>query len=282
MEYKDYYKILGVPREASAAEIKKAFRRLARKHHPDVNKGDPAAEQRFKEINEANEVLADPQKRKAYDALGADWETYQRAGAGGGGDPFAAWSGGQAPGGIRFEYRGNAEDIAGFSDFFRTFFGAGAGGAMPGAQAGGVRGRTRTATAGLDFDSVLAELGLDGTGRAAGGGRVATAPRQDVQADVEVSLEEAYHGTSRLIDIDGRRLEVKIPRGVDSGRRIRLSGKAGSGPNAGHLYLQVKVGEHPVFTRKGTDLYREVPVTLAEAMLGAEVRVGTLKGRVLL
>jgi curved DNA-binding protein len=284
MDYKDYYATLGVARDASAAEIKKAFRKLARKHHPDVNKGESAAEQRFKELNEANEVLGDPEKRKAYDAMGSDWAAYQRAGAGGA-DPFAAYRGGGQPGGVRFEYRGNAEDIAGFSDFFRTFFGASAG--APGGPAGGAggSGRRRTATAGLDFDSVLAGLGLDGAGRArAGGGgrRASAAPRQDALAEVEIGLDEAFHGTSRLVEVDGRRLEVTIPRGVDTGRRIRLSGKAGSGPDAGHLYLQVKVRDHPGFTRNGADLQRELPITLAEALLGAEVPVGTLKGRVML
>jgi curved DNA-binding protein len=280
MEYKDYYATLGVPRSAGPAEIKKAFRRLARKHHPDVNKGEAAAEQRFKEVNEANEVLGDPEKRKAYDALGADWGAYQRAGVGGA-DPFAAFRQGQGPGGVRFEYRGNAEDIAGFSDFFRTFFGAEAAGGTGTARG---HGRRRTATADLDFDEVLAGLGLNqarATGAGAGGRR-APALRQDARAEVEITLEEAFHGTSRRVEIDRRRLEVTIPRGVDTGRRIRLSGKAGSGPDAGHLYLEVRVREHPVFTRKGSDLQRELPITLAEAMLGAEVPVGTLKGRVLL
>lgn len=286
MEYKDYYATLGVPRSASAADIKKAFRKLARKHHPDVNKADAGAEQRFKEVNEANEVLGDPEKRKAYDALGADWQAYQRAGAGGaGGDPFAGFRQGGGPGGVRFEYRGSAEDLAGFSDFFRTFFGTDLGAAQAAdAAASRERGRRRTATAGVDFDSVLAGLGLDGTGASGSSGRrAAQAPvRQDARADVEVTLEEAFHGTSRLVDIEGRRLEVAIPRGVDTGRRIRLSGMAGTGPEAGHLFLEVKVKPHRVFTRKGADLHRELPITLAEAMLGAEVAVGTLKGRVLL
>lgn len=284
MDYKDYYATLGVGRGASAAEIKKAFRKLARKHHPDVNKGDAAAEQRFKELNEANEVLGDPEKRKAYDAMGSDWAAYQRAGAGGA-DPFAAYRGGGGPGGARFDYRRNAEDVAGFSDFFRTFFGASAGAPAGAAGAAGGPGRRRTATAGLDFESVLAGLGLAGAGAARAGGnarRAAAAPRQDALAEVEISLEEAFHGTSRLVGIEARRLEVTIPRGVDTGRRIRLSGKAGSGPDAGHLYLQVTVRDHPVFTRKGVDLQRELPITLAEAVLGAEVPVGTLKGRVLL
>jgi curved DNA-binding protein len=281
MEYKDYYATLGVPRGAPPAEIKKAFRRLARKHHPDVNKGEAAAEGRFKEVNEANEVLGDPEKRKAYDALGADWGAYQRAGAGGA-DPFAAYRQGQGPGGVRFEYRGDAEDIAGFSDFFRTFFGAAAAG---GSAPSGGRGRRRTATAGLDFGDVLAGLGLDQPGATAGDGgrrKVPAARRQDARAEVEITLEEAFHGTSRRVEIDGLRLDVTIPPGVDTGRRIRLSGKAGSGPGAGHLYLEVRVRAHPVFTRKGADVQRELPITLAEAMLGAEVPVGTLKGRVLL
>src|SRR3954463_16777706 len=162
MEYRDYYATLGVPRTATQAEIKKAFRKLARKHHPDANKDDPQAEQRFKEVNEANEVLADPEKRKLYDQLGSNWEAYQRSGAGapgGGGapygapgaDPFAGFGGfssGGAPGGVRFEFRGNAEDLEGFSDFFRTFFAGGAGrtsDATAGAAgARSARGQTRT------------------------------------------------------------------------------------------------------------------------------------------
>src|SRR3954468_3402419 len=134
MEYRDYYATLGVPRTASQAEIKKAFRKLARQHHPDVNKGDAKAEQRFKEISEANEVLSDPKKRKLYDQLGSNWQAYQNGGqssAGGSGSPFGGF--GASPGfnpgagGVRFEYRGNPEDLAGFSDFFRTFFAGGMG-----------------------------------------------------------------------------------------------------------------------------------------------------------
>ena len=135
MEYRDYYATLGVEKGASKADIKKAFRRLARENHPDVNKGNAAAEKRFKEISEANEVLSDPKKRKAYDQLGANWKAYQQAGAAEG-NPFAGFSGGGAsggasgfPGGVRFEYRGNAEDLSGFSDFFRTFFTGGGEGA---------------------------------------------------------------------------------------------------------------------------------------------------------
>lgn len=295
MEYKDYYAALGVPRTASQAEIKKRFRKLARQHHPDVNKGDAAAERRFKEISEAHEVVGDPEKRKAYDELGADWEAYQRAGAGGR-DPFAGFQRSQAgssgfPGGVRFEFRGDPQDLEGFSDFFRTFF---AGGAAPGSAGSGPRGRTATATPPRSrgrsgsLEDILSGVGgvdldLDGLGGRTGSGQRGTvARRPDAQATVEISLEEAFHGTQRRVEIDGRRLDVRIPRGVDTGRRIRLSGKAGSGPDAGDLYLTVHVRPHPVFTRQRADLRRELPISLGEALLGAEVPVASLKGRVLL
>src|SRR3954464_2399678 len=158
MEYRDYYATLGVPRTATQAEIKKAFRKLARKHHPDANKDDPQAEERFKEVNEANEVLSDPEKRKLYDQLGSNWEAYQRAGAGAtsgapGQSPFAGFGGatyGAGPGGVRYEFHGNAEDLEGFSDFFRTFFGGGAegsGGRFGGSTAGATRTRRSRTTA---------------------------------------------------------------------------------------------------------------------------------------
>jgi curved DNA-binding protein len=277
-----------VPRTASQADIKKAFRKLARQYHPDVNKGKPAAEQRFKEINEANEVLGDAEKRKAYDELGSNWEAYQRAGAqpGAAGGPFGGFGGVPRGTNIRFTYNGNPEDIAGFSDFFRTFFG---GAASPGGSRTSSR-RTRTARSGrledADLEDLFAGLGADGEDfeDLTRGGRAAqrrSAP-QDVEADAEITLEEAYRGTTRLVQIDHRRLEVTIPPGVETGQRIRLSGKAGSGPDAGHVYLRVRVRDHPAFSRSGADLNRELPITLAEALLGAEVPVETLKGRVLL
>ena len=292
MEYRDYYATLGVPRTAAPAEIKKAFRRLARQYHPDVNKGNAAAERRFKEVNEANEVLSDGQKRKAYDALGADWEAYQRAGSRGapGGDPFAAFR--QGGGGVRFEYRGNPEDLAGFSDFFRTFFAGGA----AGPASAGPSSRVRTGRAasledllgGFSFGDLDEDV-LDGgqafrgaaRGRVAGsgGGRGSAARPPSHEATAEITLEEAFHGTTRIVDIDGRRLEVKIPRGIDTGRRVRM---AGAGPGGADIHVVVRVAPHRVFARKGHDLHRELPITLAEALLGAEVPVGTLKGRVLL
>jgi DnaJ-class molecular chaperone len=288
MEYRDYYAALGVPRAATQADVKKAFRKLARQHHPDVNKGDAAAERRFKEISEANEVLSDPEKRKLYDQLGSNWQAYQQAGAaagargaGGGsaGDPFAGFAGfggSAAPTGMRFEYRGNAEDLSGFSDFFRTFFGGQA-------EEPGRRVRTaRSASiedlfAGLGDADALTGNGRGGSGRPGGSAQRPAHPR--LEAEAEVSLEEVASGTKRLLDIAGKRIEVNIPAGVADAQRIRFSGV---GPGGGDVYLKVKVASHGLFTRKGDDLQSELPVTLREALLGGEVHVRTLGGRVLL
>lgn len=288
MEYRDYYATLGVPRTATAADIKKHFRKLARKHHPDVNKGDAAAEKRFKEVSEANEVLSDPEKRKLYDQLGANWQAYQHAGAGTGqpGEPFVGFQGGGAGGpGVRFEYRGNPEDLAGFSDFFRTFFGGspGMGGlsgfdddvfetgfAEPGA---GARTRTRVRTGSIQ--DLFGELGSTGARRSNGRAQ----PRPRLEAEAEITLEEVANGTKRLLDIEGKRIEVNIPAGVADGQRIRFSRVA---PGGGDVYLRVKVKPHEIFARKGADLHRELPLTLHEVLLGAEVPVQTLSGRVLL
>jgi len=273
MDVRDYYQTLGVARTATPAEIKKAFRKLARENHPDKKPGDKVAEQRFKDVNEANEVLSDPDKRTKYDRFGKDWEAYERAakagagaGRGGGagdpfgpGGPFAGYAGfGGGGGNVRYEFRtsgpggaGAAGGGAGFSDFFEMLFG---GGSFAGASgAGAPRG-----AAGSD------------------GARRVLAP---VEATAEITLEEAFHGASRIVDVNGRRLEVAIPRGVDSGSRVRLTGK---GPDGRDLVVVIRLQPHGVFTRRGADLEREVPVTLREALLGGEVSVRTLKGRVLL
>jgi curved DNA-binding protein len=276
MEYRDYYATLGVPRTASQADIKKAFRKLARQHHPDVNKGDASAEKRFKELSEANEVLSDPEKRKLYDQLGSNWQAYQNAGSAGTGaqgNPFAGFSGfNPGGGGVRFEYRGNAEDLAGFSDFFRTFFGGG--GRFD--EAGGGATRTQTRMRGASLDELFGDLG--GAAVRGGNGRTTAQPAQRLDADADVTLEEVMSGTKRLIDIEGRRLEVDIPAGVADGQRIRFSKVA-----AGHdVYLRIKVKPHGVFTREGANLRRELPVSLREALLGAQVPVRTLTGRVML
>jgi curved DNA-binding protein len=299
MEYRDYYQILGVPRSASQADIKKAFRKLAREHHPDRNQGDKAAEKRFKDLNEANAVLSDPGKRKQYDALGANWEQYQRAGASrGGADPFGpggpfadmSFGGGGAGrgGNVRYEFRTATGGDAGFSDFFRMFFSGAAAGAAAGAagtrNAAAERMTRRQGGAGPSFGDVLHEMGLGADGAAATGpertqpgGRAAR--RGEMEAPTELVLEEAFHGTSRVVEIEGKRYEVRIPRGADTGSRIRLSGK---GPNGRDVVVTVRVRPHAVYERRGADLERELPVTLREALLGGEVPVTTLKGRVLL
>jgi curved DNA-binding protein len=279
MEYRDYYAVLGVPKTASQAEIKKAFRKLARQHHPDAKPGDTAAERRFKEVNEANEVLGDPDKRKQYDELGANWEAISRAraaGAGAGG-PFAGFGG--SGGNVRYEFH-TTGDAGEFSDFFRVFFGEDA--QEQPISGNGPRRGTRP-TGGPGFDEILAGMGLGSYGTAAGtpGGAGARRqpPKPAAEAHADISLAEAYHGTSRVVEVDGKRLEVTIPPGADAGTRIRLTGK---GPGGGDLFVVVRQLPDARFTRRGADLDLELPLTLEEALLGAEVRVETLKGSVLL
>jgi curved DNA-binding protein len=258
MEFKDYYATLGVAKTASDKEIKQAFRKLARKFHPDVNPGDAVAEARFKDVNEANEVLGDPEKRKKYDELGANWKLYEQQARSGAGSPFGGqWS--YAPGGAGFRPMTEDEvsdmfggDESPFSDFFRTFFG-GTG------SAGGRRGRAR-------------------------GSR--TERGHDVEHEIELDLEDALHGTVQRLGIqhDGhhRTVEVRIPAGVSDGSRVRVAGEgtrgSGSGPS-GDLYLRVRLRPHARFERRGRDLYTRVRVPVTTAVLGGEVDVETLAGR---
>jgi curved DNA-binding protein len=230
MEYRDYYKILGVPKTATKAEIKKAYRKLARQHHPDVKPGDKKAEQAFKDLNEANTVLSDPDKRKRYDTLGPNWEAYgppadggARPGASpftGGGGPFTGGFGDLGGRNVRYEFRtsGDAGDLGGFSDFFRMMFGGEA------EEPATSRRSTRTGTASADLDDIFSQLRTEGapmsSARPGTSPRTATLP--PVEATAEITLEEAFHGTTRLVQVDDKRLEVKIPRGVDTGSRIRL------------------------------------------------------------
>jgi curved DNA-binding protein len=253
MEYRDYYKVLGVDRNASEKEIKRAYRRLAREYHPDVNPGDESAEERFKEINEAHEVLSDPEKRAKYDQLGANYQRWQHAGRDPSSFDWSQWVGG-TPGGVRFQWKGDIGDLFGgsggsFSDFFQAIFGGLGGGAAP--QGG--RGRIRRG--------------------------------QDLQVDVEIGLEEAFGGTTRLLESDGRRIRVKIPPGARTGSKIRVKGRgspAYGGGQAGDLYLNVSVRPHPAFRREGDDLRCEVDVDLYTAVLGGETHLRTLNGEVAL
>ncbi len=268
MEFKDYYKILGVERAADQKAISQAFRRLARQHHPDVNPGNKDAEQRFKEINEANQVLSDPEKRAKYDQIldlrehGGGWEDLLRRGAGRGTD------------GGTFTFYGSPEDLGQFSEFFQQLFGGFGGGPFGESIGPGGRGGTG---GGIDIEDLLRRgaAGRAGERQAAG---------QDVEGTVEITLEEAYHGTRRTVTIPaaGRRkarsIEVTIPRGVRSGQRIRAAGQG----QGGDLYLLVQIAPHPVFTRHGDDLACEVAVPAWTAALGGEVEAPTLGGKVMM
>jgi curved DNA-binding protein len=274
MEYKDYYQVLGVPKAATQAEIKKAYRRLARELHPDRNPEDATAERRFKEANEAHAVLSDPLKRKRYDELGANWQAYEQAGFGGGATDWAGFGG--APGGTRWEYRRvSPEDLGGFSEFFQSFFGAG--------PASGPMGGGSTSRGGTDgFEQIFdfGDLGAAGAPRRRTAMPTAT---PTATADAEVTLAEVTRGAERMVDVDGRRLQVKIPAGVNDGAKIKLRGgglRRGDQGSAGDLVITVRVRPDPRFERRGADLVTEVPLTLAEAMLGAEVPVPTPTGSV--
>jgi curved DNA-binding protein len=246
VEFKDYYATLGVPRTATDKELKQAFRKLARKLHPDVNPGDKASETRFKGVNEAYEVLSDPEKRRKYDELGANWRQYEQAGpaAGAQGWSDAGWS----------PQAADAGDFP-FSDFFRTFFG----GEEPGAQGPTHRSQTR--------------------GPRARRGR-------DMEHDVELTLEEAFSGTMRrmMLKQDGRArsIDVRIPPGVTDGSRVRLAGEGQGGmggATSGDLFLRIHLAPHPVFERKGRDLWVHVSIALTTAVLGGEADAPTLEGR---
>lgn len=246
VEFKDYYATLGVPRDASTADIKKAFRKLARKYHPDVAADKKTAEKKFKEINEANEVLSDPEKRQKYDELGADWEN-PYAGRGGGG-------GGQVPGGGQeFNFGGT-----GFSDFFEQFFSGGSRYGFPG-SAGPAPGRQRK---GSDIE-----------------GDILVTLEEVMQGSVRpISLQSTDPKTGQT---KANTFQVRIPPGVTDGKRIRVpsQGEPGSGgAEAGDLYLRVRHAAHPDFHTEGHDLYYDLDIAPWEAVLGAELSVPTLDG----
>mgnify|MGYP005855520881 CR=1 FL=1 len=260
MAAKSYYDILGVSRTADEKQIRQAYRKLARKYHPDVNPNDKAAAQRFKEIQNAYEVLSDPEKRKKYDQFGEAWQYAEQAGPGFGG---FGWPGAgqrgysqQRPGGRQYEFHYGSEglgDALDLGEVFERMF-------------GGLGGQ--------------ATRGWQGARTAAKG--------EDLEQPVEITLEEAYRGTQRIMEVrepDGRlrRLEVKIPPGVNEGSRVRIAGEGAPGLSGrGDLYLVVRMLPNSQFERKGDDLYTEVSVPLTQAVLGGEVEVPTLKGRVAL
>ncbi len=262
MEFKDYYATLGVPKTASDADIKKAYRKLARKYHPDLNPGDKTAEATFKDINEAHEVLSDADKRRKYDELGANWRQYEQAErAGGTPDGFSGFQGGGFPGGGGASYRTmtpeEMEQLFGtddpFSDFFHTFFG-GAGSRGAGARSGGRR-------------SARPQRG------------------HDYESPIDLTLEEAFTGTSRRLalqrDSKDRTVEVRIPAGVKDGARVRVAGEGGpaaDGASPGDLYLVVRLLPHARFERRGQDLHTKVGLPIPTAVLGGEVSVPTLAG----
>ncbi|WP_431432904.1 DnaJ C-terminal domain-containing protein [Bacteroides hominis] len=252
MAYIDYYKILGVDKNASQDDIKKAFRKLARKYHPDLNPNDPSAKDKFQEINEANEVLSDPEKRKKYDEYGEHWKhadefeaqkkARQHAGAGGGG--FSGFGGD----GGSYWYSSDGEgfsggDAGGFSDFFESMFGHRGGGGRGGS---GFRG-------------------------------------QDFNAELHLSLRDAAQTHKQVLNVNGKQVRITIPAGVADGQVIKLKGYGGEGINggpAGDLYITFRIAEDPVFKRLGDDLYVDVEVDLYTAALGGEKVVDTLEGKV--
>ncbi len=247
MNYKDYYKELGVEKSATPGEIRKAYRMLAKKYHPDKTKGDKAAEEKFKEINEANEVLSDPVKRKKYDQFGADWKHYEEAGAQPGGFDWSKYTSGS--GGQKHRTSSHDSDSIftdeGVNDLFEMLFGQ---------HSGQRQGR-----------------------------RSAVSKGQDLETETTLSLEEAYNGTTRLIQLNDQTIKVTIRSGVADRQKLRIAGKGGSGVNGGpngNLYLTIKIVQHPQFHRKGNDLHCDLPVELYTAILGGKTQINTMKGKV--
>ncbi|WP_299708762.1 J domain-containing protein [uncultured Pontibacter sp.] len=243
MEYKDYYKILGVEKSASQADIKKAYRALAKKYHPDKNKDDKAAEEKFKDISEAYEVLGDEQKRKQYDELGANWRHFQQGGGQYQGRPGGGFRGTYHEADMGDMFGGGS----GFSDFFEQFFGGG-----------------------------FAQQGASFRGRG-------QAPKgQDYEAEMLISLQEAYSGASRLLTVNGQQLRITTKPGVADGQVLRIKGKGGpavAGGAPGDLYIRVQVQPFPGIDRQGDNLHTQLNLDMYTAILGGEEQVHTLSGK---
>ncbi len=258
MDYKDYYKVLGVSKTASQDEIKKAFRKLAMKYHPDKNSGDKTAEAKFKEVNEAHEVIGDPEKRRKYDELGSNWNAYQQGGqTGGGGFDWGKYQ--QQYGGQGGQtYSTNFGDFSGafggggggFSDFFEAFFGGAGSGFTGGKQRGGKRQQLKG---------------------------------DDMQAELPIRLEDAYNGAETIFEVGGQKIKLKIKKGAYDGQTLKLAGKGypghNNGPN-GDLLLTLKLQKHPLYNRIDDDLYMDLPLDIFTAVLGGKLDVTTLKGKI--
>jgi len=253
MEFKDYYKILGVEKTATKEEISKAFRKLAVKYHPDKNPNNKAAEEKFKEITEAHEVLSDPEKRKKYDALGANWNQYQTSG-GGFEDFFSQFGGAGRGSGTTYEFSGDFGDLfggmgGGFSNFFESFFG----------------GRRRQASSGFSSQGFQSQqTGID------------------VEANLHITLEEAFNGSERQISIDGKTLKIKINPGATDGQKLRLKGVGRSSMKdgtKGDLYLNIHILQHPFYEIKDGELFYNLDVDLYTAVLGGKEEIKTLDGK---
>lgn len=245
MEFKDYYKILGVNKTATEEEIKKAYRKLAMKFHPDRNPGNKEAEEKFKQISEANEVLSDPEKRKKYDTLGSNWRQYQTQGQGF--DDFFSAFGGER-GGTQYRYSNDFGDlfsnISGFSDFFENFFGRG--------------------------------------GRSTSGARQRSSKGQDFEATLYIDIRDAFRGTSKDILINRKKVRVKIDSGTRDGKKLRLKSLGNPGVNGGErgdLYLTIKINKDPFFEIEGDSLYYDLFVDLYSAVLGGKKQIFTLNGK---
>ncbi|AFV01580.1 MULTISPECIES: J domain-containing protein [Dehalobacter] len=263
MDFKDYYQILGVSPDADNKAIKKAYQALAKKYHPDLNQGDKASEEKFKEINEAYQAISDPAKRKKYDDLRANYQQWQSHGGRGNSFDWSAWQ--ESPGSNRYTRTMTPEEFAetfgdrgfgssagrgmgGFSDFFSSIFGMGA-----------------------DYADESDDYYSNRIRRPQAG--------RDIEGEISITLEEAYHGTKRMIEVGGRRIEATVPKGIKNNNKIRLSGQGQAGAkdgNKGDLLLTVKIVPHPVYTRDGDDLSANIEIDFFKAVLGGEARVKTL------
>jgi len=259
MDFKDYYSTLGVAKTATDKELKQAYRKLARKYHPDVNQGDAAKEAKFKELTEAYEVLGDPEKRRKYDELGANWRAYENMPPGAG-SPFGGRAGGGSPfgGGVHTMSEEEMREVfggagGGFSDFFQAFFGG-------------------------EFENARGPRGAGGRSRARKG--------RDIEQEIELSLDDVYRGVTRRLQFrlggQTRSVDVRIPAGLGEGSRVRIAGEGEAGTGgapAGDLFLRIRLTPDGTYERKGQDLYLKVAVPLTTAVLGGEADVRTIAGK---